>query len=216
MAEQKKRQDRYDVSGNVEAQYVDEAQSVLRNKRGITDLRTLQVAEEAALTQAYATLLGEIRTDTTITCDLLRHTHSRIFGGLYEWAGRWRTLWISKPGTTWPAPDFIDQNMQAYERGVLRKYRPDALRDDDAFCTAAAEIQGEFLVIHPFREGNARTIKLVTDLLAAQADRPLLVYDQSERAAEEYIGAARAAFKRQYGPMAGVIRQALVRARQRL
>ena len=42
------RRDRYDVSGNVEAQYVDAAETVLRNKLGITDLTALQTVEEQA------------------------------------------------------------------------------------------------------------------------------------------------------------------------
>jgi cell filamentation protein len=211
----KKRRDRYDVSGNVEAQYVDDAQTVLRNTHGITDLATLQAAEEAALARAYRTLLREVRTDTPLTCDLLRHVHATMFGDLYEWAGRWRTVWISKPGTTWPAPDFLDRNMEEYERAVLCKHPAGTIPDDDGFCAAAAEIQGEFLVIHPFREGNARTIKLATDILAAQTGRPLLAYDQTEQAAEEYIEAAKAAFKRQHGPLTAIIQRALAQARQR-
>ena len=70
-------------------------------------------------------------------------------------------------------------------------------------------------MIHPFREGNARTIKLATDLIAAQTGRPLLVYGQSGDAVEAYVEAAKAAFKRQYGPLADIIRQSLARARQR-
>jgi cell filamentation protein len=83
-----------------------------------------------------------------------------------------------------------------------------------AFSAAVGEIQGEFLAIHPFREGNARTIKLATDLLAAQTGRPLLAYDQTEAAAKEYIEAAKAAFRRQYGPLTEIIRQALAHAPQ--
>ena len=43
----------------------------------------------------------------------------------------------------------------AWEQGVLRRHPTSSLGPDDAFCAAVAEIQGEFLVIHPFREGNA-------------------------------------------------------------
>ncbi len=207
-----RRSDRYDVSGNVEAQYVDEAQSVLANKRGITDLATLQFAEEQALASAYETLLAEVRIDTPLSCELIRYVHSRIFGELYEWAGRWRTVNISKPGITWPPPGFIAQNMEAFEREVLLKQPASALREDETFCQAAAEIQGEFLVVHPFREGNARTIKLVTDLLAAQSGRQSLRYDQTDSGRNRYIAAASAAFKRDYRPMAQVIRQALAAA----
>jgi cell filamentation protein len=209
------RRDRYDVSGNVEAQYVDAAQTVLRNKLSITDLASLQTVEEQALARAYRFLLKEVRIDTRLTCDLLQHIHARIFGDLYEWAGYWRTVWISKPGTTWPAPDFLEQNMRAFEADVLGRYSAHTLQDDDAFSSAVGEIQGEFLVIHPFREGNARAIKLATDLLAAQTGRPLLVYDQSDEAQQQYIEAAKAAFKHQYDPMIEIIRRALARAQNR-
>jgi cell filamentation protein len=214
--ESRKRRDRYDVSGNVEAEYVDAEQTVLVNKKGITNLRVLQVAEEEALAQAYETLLSEVRTDTPMSCDLLRHIHMRIFGDLYQWAGRWRTVWIRKPGITWPPPDFLDQNMQEFERTVLSKYPADGLQDDAAFCAAAATIQGEFLVIHPFREGNARTIKLLTNILAVQTGRPLLSYDPSREGQTLYIAAATAAFQRGYTLMTDIIRQALDRARHGL
>ena len=62
---------KYDVSGNVEAQYMDAAQLVLRNKPGIPDLHTLQVREEEALAAAYETILGEARTDTPMTSEFL-------------------------------------------------------------------------------------------------------------------------------------------------
>ena len=55
---------------------------MLVNKLGITTLVTLQVAEEEALAKAYETLLHEVRVDTPMTCDLLRHIHERIFGDL--------------------------------------------------------------------------------------------------------------------------------------
>ncbi len=119
-----KRSDRYDVTGNVEAEYVDEARLVLVNKQQISDLETLQILEEVALARAYESLLTEVRVDTPLNVDLIRHVHERIFGELYEWAGRWRTVWISKPGTTWPPPDFLDQSMREFEANVLRKHRP--------------------------------------------------------------------------------------------
>jgi cell filamentation protein len=152
--------------------------------------------------------------DTPITVELICHVHERIFGTLYTWAGRWRTVNISKPGVTWPPPADIAESMAALERDVLRKYSAARLTDDGAFCRAVAEIQGEFLVIHPFREGNARTIKLTTDLLAAQTDRPPLAYDKTDAGREAYIAAASQAFSRNYAPMEAVIRRALETARK--
>lgn len=209
------RKDRYAVTGNTEAEYVDEAQTVLRNKLGITDLSTLHAAEESALFRAYETLANEVGVNTPITCSLIRRVHREIFSEIYDWAGRWRTVWISKPGTTWPPPDFLDDSMAAYEREVLANHPAASLGDDDAFSRALGEIQGEFLVIHPFREGNARTIKLATDLLAMQSGRPPLEYDHSnDDAVRSYIAAAKAAFRRNYEPLARIIREALDRAKR--
>jgi cell filamentation protein len=206
--------DRCDTSGNVEAEYVVDAGTVLWNRRGLTELVELQRAEEESLARAYELLLGEVRLDTRITVELVRHIHSRIFGELFDWAGRWRTVTISKPGITWPPPIFIAENMDRFQQEVLDKYPARSLTDDDSFCEAAAIIQGEFLVIHPFREGNARTIKLATDLLAAQTGRPLLKCDQSEEGRDRYIAAASVAFRRDYRLMTATIHQALQIARQ--
>lgn len=149
-----------------------------------------------------------------MTCELLRHIHGRIFANLYDWGGRWRTVNISKPGVTWPPPGLIAQNMEVFERDILAKYPASSLANNEAFCRAAAEIQGEFLVVHPFREGNARTIKLMTDMLAAKTGRPPLVYDQSDAGREQYIAAAGVAFRRDYRPMTELVRQALARPRR--
>ncbi len=210
----RKRRDRYDTSGNPETEYMDAQRTVLANIRGITDLEGLQLAEEESLAVAYETVLGEVRTGTPLTCEFLQHIHGRIFGDLYAWAGQWRTVWLSKPGITWPAPDFLERNMAEYEVNVLRRHPPISLSDDNAFCSAVGEIQGEFLVVHPFREGNARTIKLATDILALQTGRPLLLYDSSTAGQAAYIAAAKAAFSRHYDLMAEIIRNALERSRQ--
>jgi hypothetical protein len=45
----RKHRDRYDASGNIEAEYVDAEKMILKTKRGITDLRALQLAEEYRL-----------------------------------------------------------------------------------------------------------------------------------------------------------------------
>lgn len=105
------RMDRYNVSGNVEAKYVDEAEEVLINKKGMTNLRTLQIEEEKALARAYEQLLGEVRSDTLITTQLILYVHQLVFEDLYDWAGRWRTVRISKPGVSWPLPNFLEQAM---------------------------------------------------------------------------------------------------------
>lgn len=204
---------RYSVGGS-ENEYMDAKQTVLKNKKGIIALSTLQIEEEKALVKAYELLLSEVRSDTPITAELIRHVHQRIFGDLYEWAGRWRTVTISKPGVTWPPPDFLEEAMQQFEQDVLMKYPSNALTSDDTFCSGIGHIQGEFLAIHPFREGNARTIKLVTDLLAVQTARLPFRYDSTDVGQDQYIDAAKAAILKDFDPMVEIIRNALIASRE--
>jgi cell filamentation protein len=202
------------VTGNREAEFVDADETVLINKQGIVGLRQRHLKEEELLARAYEILLEEVRLDTPITNRLIRYAHECIFGELFTWAGNGRTVNISKPEVTWPPFGFIDELMESFEREVLRKHPAAGLSDDETFCRGVAEIQGEFLVIHPFREGNARAIKLVTDLMAAQTGRPLLRYDQTDAGRDEYFAAASQAFGRNYAPLVAILRRALTTGRQ--
>jgi len=199
---------RYSVGGS-ENEYMDAEHTVLRNKKGISDLQTLYIEEEKALARAYESLLSEVQSDTPMTSELIRYVHGVIFGDLYDWAGRWRTVTISKPGVTWPPPNYLDEAMLTLEHEVLSAYPASSLTKDDDFCKAIGHIQGEFLAIHPFREGNARTIKLVTDLLAVQSGRLPLIYDESDDGKMQYIEAAKAAMFKEYDLMTICIREAL-------
>ncbi len=204
---------RYRVNGS-ENEYMDEAKTVLKNKKGITDLHALYVEEEKALARAYELLLDEVRSETPITSELILHAHERIFSNLYDWAGRWRTVTISKPGVTWPPPDYLDAAMNSFEDKILSKYPATGLKTDANFCEAIGKIQGEFLAIHPFREGNARTIKLLTNLLSVQTGRLPLVYDASDAGRGRYIEAAKESILQNYDPMIIVIRDALNASRK--
>lgn len=199
---------RYSVGGS-ENEYMDAEQQVLKNKKEIRDLQVLYIEEEKALARAYESLLSEVQSDTPITSELIRYVHGVVFGDLYDWAGRWRTVTISKPGVTWPPPDYLDDAMREFEHEVLVMYPASSLNTDQEFCKALGHIQGEFLAIHPFREGNARTIKLVTDLLAVQNGRLPLIYDESDDGKTRYIQAAQAAMLKEYDLMTLCIHKAL-------
>lgn len=199
---------RYSVGGD-ENEYMDAARTVLKNKKHIEELHVLYTEEEKALAIAYEILFDEVRSDTLITSELIRYAHLSIFGNLYDWAGRWRTVTISKPGVTWPPPDYLDEAMMEFEREVLLSYPASSLTTDQEFCKALGHIQGEFLAIHPFREGNARTIKLVTNLLAVQTCRLPLAFDSSDEGRDRYIDAAKAAMLKEYGLMIALMKDAV-------
>ena len=208
---------RYDADPrHPEAATVDGEGLVLVNKLGITNLTDSQRAEQEGLVRAYAELTPQAAQLPRISTGLIYQAHRSIFGEMYEWAGRDRTVLTAKQGVAWAAPPFIAQEMKALDADVLTKHTPDRLHDDAEFVKAAAEIQGEFLAIHPFREGNARTVKLCTDLLALRTGRPLLAYDTSPEACRHYIaGASYALHRKEYHILEQQITTALEAGRQR-
>jgi cell filamentation protein len=206
-----KKGNRYTAVGP-ETKFADKQGRVLVNKLGITRLRQLQIREEEGLVDCYQRMIKRVRFDTPLSNALICEIHREIFGELFEWAGKWRASWISKGQTVWANPVHIESLMQTFEAEILQRAPLSQTIGDGEFCSIVALIQGEFLTIHPFREGNARTIKVLTDLYAVQTGRRFLIYDQTEPGQTEYINAAIAAMGRDLLPMEAVIHGALIRS----
>jgi cell filamentation protein len=101
------------------------------------------------------------RLDEPLPADRLSYTHYRaihrhIFGDVYAWAGRIRTVRISKGNSMFCYPEHIDAEMR---RLFSRLRSEDFFRHVDTrkFAKEAAHFLGELNAIHPFREGNGRT-----------------------------------------------------------
>jgi cell filamentation protein len=70
-----------------------------------------------------------------------------------------------------------------------------------------AWIHTEFNFIHPFREGNGRTIRLFLDLLAVHCGYEPINYSTSTKT--EYINACIAGMSKNYKPMEKVMNKGL-------
>lgn len=81
--------------------------------------------------------------------------------------------------------------------------------DPDALVHAIAVTHVEFILIHPFREGNGRLSRLLADVMAVQAARDPLDYSSWERHKDDYIGAIHAGMAHDYSPMARLVAEAL-------
>lgn len=84
------------------------------------------------------------------------------------------------------------------------------LKSADSKATVAkklAIIHNEFNVIHPFREGNGRTIRLFLDLLVGNIGyQPI---DCGKKPDAEYLKACNAGASGKHGAMAQVIKKGL-------
>lgn len=131
-----------------------------------------------------------------------RAIHRHLFGPVYRWAGRERTVRIAREGNMFCYPEHIGRQMEALFADLARANHLRGL-DADAFATAAAHFLSELNVIHPFREGNGRAQKAFLVLLAERAGHPI---DLRRINREAYIEAIVAAFHGEEGPLATLLR----------
>lgn len=98
--------------------------------------------------------------------------HRHLFRDVYGWAGRYRTVRMTKDQSPFCFPENIAAEMRAL---FVRLHGADRLRGRKAktFAAEAAAFLAYLNAIHPFREGNGRTQLTFTVLLAAQAGHPL-------------------------------------------
>lgn len=140
---------------------------VLRN---LFDLRT-----QAELSRAEADItylrLGQIeRLPPTGKFDLnhLKEIHRRIFRDVYPWAGELRTVSMSKGGSLFCRREFLATEGQRIFDQLRQENLLRAL-PQGAFCERLSYYFGEINALHPFREGNGRTQRVMLESIAKQA-----------------------------------------------
>jgi cell filamentation protein len=141
--------------------------------------------------------------------------HKKFLGNIYSWAGTYRDVNLSKGGFVFASAMAIPQMMKEFERRVLRKHTPCREGAVDEIAERLAIVHVEFLLIHPYREGNGRTARLLATLMAYQAGMPGLDFGfigSRGREFDRYVSAIHAGVKENYRPMAAIMKRALSRA----
>jgi len=202
--------DRYDTSGLSEGQFQPgSGDTVLRNKPGITDPQEMENLEFDRLVQFQEELFGEIAVDQQLTVDDLRDWHRRWLGPVYTWAGNYRMVTMSRDGFLFAAVPQLPRLMQAFGQDYLQRYTPCNEMDQDGLVEAMAICHVEFIVIHPFRDGNGRLGRLLATVMALQAGMPLLDFEPIEKDKGHYIEAIHAGHNGDYEPMKRVFSEVL-------
>ena len=145
-----------------------------------------------------------------LTIPLVQQMHRALLGEIYPFAGAWRTVALHKGDgpMKWPLPPGgIQPQMELLARDVLSR-SPLISADNDAVFRYTAEMMGEFIAIHPFREGNGRTAFLVGNLVLMQNNLlPLDVYDRRRDEGRYYAACEAARIYRDYAPLAALIKE---------
>ncbi len=130
------------------------------NIKNINELNEIEIIKYRNLYEEYIDKLPSL-----ISIKYFKRIHLYFFSDIYSWAGKIRKVKISKGNITFCYPQYIEKEMSNWTskygntNNILNMNK-------EAFAKYLAEMKTEFLIIHPFREGNGRLIRFVMDMLA--------------------------------------------------
>jgi len=194
---------RYDVSGLAEAQFEPGSnEQVLKNRLGIKSPKEMDDVEARALERTMAGLVGQYNEKHRFAVADIRAIHKSWLGEIYEWAGDYRHVNVSKGDFPFAAAARVPTLMEQFESDVLAHYTPCNFSERADVVRALAKSHVELVLIHPFREGNGRLARMLSTLMALQAGLPLLDFGliAGERK-ETYFAAVQAGLDKNYKPM---------------
>lgn len=162
---------------------------ILKNTLGIKRQKELDDAETLLLADAYRYFFDRLEKERfTFDLSFLLQIHQYFLGTLYTWAGSLRQVNIAKGEVMFASAEYLESSMKVFSDG-LRRNIPTIKDSKKQVAKKLAFVHNEFNALHPFREGNGRTIRLFLDLMAAQAGYKPIDWGQANN--ERYIQACK-------------------------
>ena len=205
---------RYSTENLTEAQFQSGSnRRVLKNLLGINRKREMDALEAVKLSEATDWAIRNYSVDYRFTAQDIDGFHQQWLGTIYPWAGQHRQVNISKGGFTFAMAAQVSRLMAEFERDVLAQYTPCNFNNRDDVIEALAITHCELVLIHPYREGNGRTSRLLATLMALQAGLPLLDFSGiTGKSKQAYFIAVQAGLGRDYEPMKNIFKKVVARS----
>jgi cell filamentation protein len=150
---------------DLKSDYVDPLTGILYNIPNLSDPRDLLFFESTAVTQRLSELIENPIPVSSSTSLLQIHQH--LFQDVYAWAGKVRTVNISKAGKPFFEWERFQQGF-TYIDSLLNEYELISPREAHTIAQKLALILDNLNFLHPFREGNGRAQREFIRALAVQ------------------------------------------------
>jgi len=141
---------------------------VLRNKAEITNAEDLD-AYEGELSTLRSIEILENPVAGQFDLAHLQRIHLALFQDVYDWAGKIRTVDISRGNSRFANVRFIESAANDIFNKLARENWLKGL-DADALSKRLAHYLSEINALHPFREGNGRVQRIFISQLSQSAD----------------------------------------------
>ena len=178
---------------------------ILPNLLGFKYREEIAESELEGFLFAEMALNEELNENTIFNIDYVLKIHELALRHLYSFAGKYRTVNISKAGFQFPSAMYLAQNMDEFNREILLQV-PKQYFSMEQLIQKVALVHGELLFIHPFREGNGRTARLLADLMVRQQGYNGLNFGKIDDILfPEYVKAVQSISIKNYSPMEQII-----------
>lgn len=178
---------------------------ILPNLLDIQGKKEIDKAEFEGLLYAELKLANTLSKETNFTINYIKRIHCLAFKDIYAFAGKYRTVNVSKNGFLFPSAQFLPKSMADFDVEILKKLQ-DQCTDRDLLIEDIATVHAELLFIHPFREGNGRTARILANLMARKQGFKSLNFEKiDENIFPDYVSAVQVAAKKDYKPMVKII-----------
>ncbi|OZV13478.1 cell filamentation protein Fic [Tissierella sp. P1] len=191
----------YDYTYEWDSRYCYPNSFVLRNKLNITNREELDVVERK-ITSLRMAEISKKPVRGNFDLKHLQDIHRHIFKDIYEWAGELRTVNISKGNTFYNQMYISDGFKDIFSKLRKEKFLIGTVQEDIA--GKLAYYLSEINVIHPFREGNGRTQRIMIEYLAQVAGYDVDFYNISQT---EMVEASVASFNCDYIKMIEIFKK---------
>lgn len=177
---------------------------VLRNKAKITDANELD-AYEGELSTLRSIEILENPLAGQFDLALLQRIHFALFQDIYDWAGKIRTVDISRGNSRFANVRFIESAANEIFDKLARENWLKGL-DAGHLSKRLAHYLSEINALHPFREGNGRVQRIFISHLSQAAGYQL---DYSDLEQEQIYQAMELAFNGDESTLAKLILERL-------
>ena len=167
---------------------------ILPNIPGLKSATEIALAEFEGFLKAEIVLTEKLNAKTKFNLDFILKIHKLALVDLYTFAGKYRNVNISKGGFPFAAARFLPETMMAFENEVLVTLPEDNYKDKEELIKDIAVVHGELLIIHPFRDGNGRTARILANLMSRKQGYDALHFEKvDEKKMYMYIAAVQQA-----------------------
>ncbi|PVY38388.1 MULTISPECIES: Fic/DOC family protein [Pontibacter] len=181
------------------------------NLLGIGDKAQLNELEAKGVLRAEEYML-DLDDSVEISTGLILDIHRTAFGEIYEWAGKWRNKDL-QVGAYIPPRHFDVPRLMAeftYDLRYRLQNKVDKYKDTEALVRELAWAHHRMVHIHPFVNGNGRSARLITNLLAyMHGYQSVELYQRDGDGRKKYLQAVKLADTYDFSELEQMIREQL-------